>query len=296
MKISGNKTAPRAAKKKKRRWPFILIALALIITALLLDSANRLVVTDYELSYESLPEGFDGYRILQLSDLHRKQFGDDNSRLLEAVEENNPDIIVLTGDFINRALSGKASNQSEELRFFLEKLPDIAPCYFVSGNHDWASLEISALSTLLGECGIKYLHNEFVFLEKGGDSIILAGVEDPNGSADMTKPDELVQYMNTAYPDKFAVLLGHRNDWLEKYPELDVELILSGHAHGGVVRLPLIGGVFGTNLDLFPKYDAGLFNEGGYDLILSRGLGNFNAIPRFLNNPEVVCVTLRKGR
>lgn len=281
-------------KRKKRRWPFVLLIIVLLIAAVILDSRFRLTVTEYELAYENLPVGFDGYRIVQLSDLHLQQFGEDNSKLLNKVREQRPDLIVMTGDFINRNAEGSDLNQPEQLRRFFEKLSAVAPCYFVSGNHEWASGELPQLESVLADSGIKCLKNEFVLLENGGDQIVLAGVDDPNGPADMISPDAFVEKIRQYYPDSFTVFLGHRDDWLEKYPDLKVDMIFCGHAHGGIVRIPFAGGVFGTGYNLFPKYDAGVFNEGGYDMVLSRGLGNNVRIPRFFNPPEIVSVVLRK--
>ena len=168
-----------------------------------------------------------------------------------------------------------------------------APVYFVSGNHDWASGAEQELFEALEAAGAVCLRNDFLSLERGGDSLILAGVEDPNGPADMETPEELVSRLREAAPAAFVLLLAHRAYWAERYPELDVDLILCGHTHGGIVRLPLLGGVAGTNFSLFPEYDAGLFDTGRYKLFISRGLGNSVPLPRFLNTPEIASVTLK---
>lgn len=279
-----------APKKSKHHGLTVLFVIIALIALLILDSRYRLVSTEYVLSYSNLPASFDGYRIVQLSDLHMKDFGE---KLPELVSKQEPDIIVLTGDFLNMRTQETVGSQTEKLRPILESLAKIAPCYFVSGNHEWASGEMSELTSLLGELNIKYLRNEFVLLEKGDESVVLAGVEDPNGPADMMKPDELTRIINENYPDKYKLLLAHRNDWMTKYPNLPVDTILCGHAHGGIVRLPFFGGAFGTEMDFFPKYDSGVFNEGNYDVVLSRGLGGYSIPPRFLNNPEVVTVILK---
>ncbi len=282
---------PKETPKKHHRIRNSLFILIAVLAVLLLDSRFRLVTTEYELSYDNLPAAFDGFRIVQLSDLHMREYGEDNSRLIEKVSELQPDIIVLTGDFADK-LHGNLGSQSQVLAPTFQGLAEIAPCYFVSGNHEWASGDIENLRTVLKDCGIKYLHNEFVLLERDGDSIILAGVEDPNGPADMLRPEELVDIINDNYPDKLSILLAHRNDYLKRYSDIDVDIIISGHAHGGIVRLPLLGGVLGTEGDFFPKYDSGLYNEGGFDMVLSRGLGDSIPLVRFLNNPEIVSIVL----
>ena len=169
----------------------------------------------------------------------------------------------------------------------------LAPVYFVSGNHDWASHAISALFDGLADAGVTCLRNEFVTLQRGAGSIVLAGVDDPNGLADMLKPDEVAAAVQAEHPGAFTVLLGHRNYWVEEYPTLPVDVILCGHAHGGVVRLPGVGGLIGTDRTLFPDYTAGMFASGQYQMIVSRGLGQIAQLPRLLNNPEIVCLTLR---
>lgn len=270
----------------------VILALALLVGALLLDSANRLVSSEYELEFDNLPRGFDGFRIVQLSDLHLAQFGEDNGRLLELTAAQKPDIIALTGDFLQSGTL-KQRGQAESLEPLFKSLAGIAPCYFVSGNHDWASGDIEELAEVLEKAGIKYLRNEYVTLEREGETIVLAGVEDPNGYAGQLKPDELVDIIETEQPDSFRVLLAHRNYWATEYPDLEVDIILCGHAHGGVVRLPFLGGVVGNEGDFFPAYEDGVHSVERYELVVSRGLGNSATPLRFLNNPEIVTVALR---
>jgi predicted MPP superfamily phosphohydrolase len=274
-------------KKKLNRAVSVMAALILVIAAIILDSRFRLVTTEYELYSDDLPAAFDGFRVVQLSDLHGAEFGEDNGRLLKRVAKAEPDIIALTGDFIS------SPEDVEPLRPFLAELVTLAPVYFVSGNHDWASGAIERLAALLSELGIVYLRNQHVALSRGGESIILAGVEDPNGWADMPKPDQVVENIRAEYPEGYVLLLAHRNYWAERYPDLDVNLILCGHGHGGIVRLPFIGGLIGTNMNLMPKYDAGLYSAARYEMLVSRGLGNSIAVPRFLNNGEIVVAVLR---
>ena len=265
----------------------VLLMLAALFALLFADSANRLVTTDYTVTSARLPADFDGFRIVQLSDLHAAEFGKDNARLVRAVAAAQPDLIVLTGDFI------EAEDQIPVTLALARQLVPLAPVYFVSGNHDWASHAISALFDGLADAGVTCLRNEFVTLQRGAGSIVLAGVDDPNGLADMLKPDEVAAAVQAEHPGAVSVLLGHRNYWVEEYPTLPVDVILCGHAHGGVVRLPGVGGLIGTDRTLFPDYTAGMFASGQYQMIVSRGLGQIAQLPRLLNNPEIVCLTLR---
>lgn len=265
----------------------IILLLALAAVLLILDSTNTLSVTGYEIYDTLIPEDFDGFKIVQLSDLHGAEFGKGNVRLTDAVRREKPDIIVITGDIISDA------DDLPTAAGLVNSLTEICDVYFISGNHDFGSGEIAQLSDILDAAGIKYLRNEYVLLEKGEGSIVLAGVEDPNSWEGMIDPAELAKRIASAEPDKYSILLAHRNYWPERYPELPVKLILCGHGHGGIVRLPGIGGILSTERTLFPEYDAGLFRSGDYSMIVSRGLGNSVPIPRLFNCPEIVSVTLR---
>lgn len=266
---------------------FALLLLAALFIALLADSAERLVTTDYVVCSSRLPESFDGFKIVQLSDIHGKSFGSGSRRLLRAVEAAKPDIIAITGDMCDERTN------HEVIRTLLDGLTDIAPVYYVSGNHEWASGAVDYLAELFEEYGVVYLRNDYRVLTCSGEAIVIAGTEDPNSYADMTRPDELMERVSEEQPGLFRLLLNHRNDLLEKYPDIEADLALCGHAHGGIVRLPLLGGVLGGGFSLFPGYTAGEYMSGECEMIVSRGLGNSISIPRLFNNPEIVSVTLR---
>lgn len=266
-----------------------LIILALIAAAaafLIKDSRDDLEISRYEVASQKLPESFDGFKIVQLSDLHGAEFGEDGMELVDKVGSLEPDMIALTGDFVTDECDLAAV---EKLAARLVKL---CPVYFVSGNHEFGSGLAIKVRNILERAGVKYLSNEYLTISRGEDEILLGGVEDPLAYADMLSPDELAQKMNDAAPDAFKILLGHRNYWMTEYPELPVDLIFCGHAHGGLIRIPGVGGLIGTDRRLFPDFDAGQFNNGRYTLIVSRGLGNSVPIPRIFNRPEIVCVEL----
>ncbi len=269
--------------KKRRRNIIILFIVLALFAALLADSNLSMTVSEYEFSSAALPRSFEGFTVVQISDLHGKSFGKDNSRLLEAVEAARPDIIAVTGDLVDRFFENTANIEP-----LLEALTDIAPVYYVSGNHEWGSGLIDELAEIFDRCGVTYLSNGSATLERGGESIVLAGVEDPNAWADMPTPPEVL----AEAPEGFRMLLGHRNYWYERYPGLDADIVLCGHAHGGIVRLPIVGGVLGTGFEFFPDYTEGLHTEGSYALLISRGLGNSAGIPRLLNKPELVVLKL----
>ncbi len=271
--------------KGKIKFIIALVLIALMAT-LILDSNCRIVVTEHSIASERLPESFEGFTIVQLSDIHGRKFAKDNARLVEKVEEAQPDIIAITGD-----IAGGETNL-EIIDSLLERLTKIAPTYYVSGNHEWGGKRIEELENIFASRGVCYLRNEYVLLEREEDSIVLCGVEDPNGYFDMPKPDEVVERLSEEQGESYRILLGHRNYWRKKYPRLDVDLIFCGHAHGGLVRLPYIGGVLGTDFSLFPEDVDGALESGRYTMVVSRGIGNSAPIPRILNNPEIVVVKL----
>lgn len=266
-----------------------LIILALIAAAaafLIKDSRDDLEISRYEVKSQKLPESFDGFKIVQLSDLHGAEFGEDGMGLVEKVKELEPDIIALTGDFVTD------EGDLAAVEKLAARLVKLCPVYFISGNHEFGSGLAVKVRNILERAGVKYLSNEYLTISRGEDEILLGGVEDPLAYADMLSPDELAQKMNDAAPDAFKILLGHRNYWMTEYPELPVDLIFCGHAHGGLIRIPGVGGLIGTDRRLFPDFDAGEYNNGRYTLIVSRGLGNSVPIPRIFNRPEIVCVEL----
>lgn len=266
-----------------------LIILALIAAAaafLIKDSREDLEISRYEVASQKLPESFDGFKIVQLSDLHGAEFGEDGMELVDKVGSLEPDMIALTGDFVTD------EGDLAAVEKLAARLVKLCPVYFISGNHEFGSGLAVKVRNILERAGVKYLSNEYLTISRGEDEILLGGVEDPLAYADMLSPDELAQKMNDAAPDAFKILLGHRNYWMTEYPELPVDLIFCGHAHGGLIRIPGVGGLIGTDCRLFPDFDAGQFNNGRYTLIVSRGLGNSVPIPRIFNRPEIVCVEL----
>ncbi len=274
---------------KRRRRALLLLLILLVCAALeLYDSNNRLVTDSFTVGGSRLPDAFEGFRVVQLSDLHTKRFGDGNSRLFKAVSAEEPDIIVITGDLID---GDRAEDYVAEL---CGGLTEIAPVYYVSGNHEWASGWTMELFALLESCGVRVLRNEYLTLQRGDDSIVLAGVDDPNGFSDQKTPQELMGEIRDEYPESFVLMLSHRNTELQMWSELGVDVVLCGHAHGGLVRLPFTDGLVAPGQGLFPTWTSGIYAEGDTQMLVSRGLGNTKHLPRVFNNPQVVSVTLSK--
>ena len=253
-----------------------------------LDSRYRLQVTEYTLAFSRLPAAFDGFRIVQLSDLHGAVFGRDNRTLARKAAALKPDLIALTGDLVG---SRRELAAAEGL---LRALGGTAPVYAVSGNHEWIGGLGPAMRRLLGRYGVHSLENRYEILERGGERIVIAGTEDPQAWMEPMEPERLAERLRQEYPADFVLWLGHRNSWVKECPELSVDLILSGHAHGGIVRLPGLGGVINNDHSLGAEYEAGIYTGEGFQMVVSRGLGNSVPVPRLFNRPEIVSIVLKR--
>lgn len=284
----------RTRRKRRGCLPRLLkwcLALALL-AAFYWYSNYTLQVEEAVFTSSRLPAGFEGYTLVQLSDLHGASFGEDNERLLAAVAAAKPDAILLTGDLVDQY----RGIDWAYVEATAAQLTAIAPTYFVTGNHEWATGETPALKELLAAQGVTVLSNEYVTLERGGDRIVLAGIDDPNGYADQKTPAELAAEVYAAFGDPFWLLLAHRNDrFAEEYSLLGADLTISGHGHGGIIRLPFTDGLLSTDRTLFPTHTAGFYEDNGATVFVSRGLGNSGVSRRLFNRPEVAVLTLSRG-
>jgi len=276
----------------KKKTICILSGILLILIVWTALGNTALELNTYTISSRKLPDAFDGYRIAQVSDLHNAEFGDRNQRLLEMLREAEPDMIAITGDLID----SRKTNIAVALAF-AEEAVKFAPCYYVSGNHEARVSEYQDLKTGLEAAGVTVLDDAQVKIEVSGESITVIGVNDPSFHADYLTSDAAVMDRKLSELSSedagFAILLSHRPELFDTYVAHDMDLILTGHAHGGQFRLPLIGGLIAPNQGLFPKYNDGLYSEGNTNMIVSRGLGN-SIIPfRFNNRPEVVLIELK---
>lgn len=280
---------------KKRTKIIILSAIGIVLVLLIVWMAwgnSALELNSYSVASSSLPKAFDGFRIAHISDLHNTEMGKDNEKLISMLVEAEPDIIVITGDMID------SRNTKVDIALkFAEQAVMIAPCYYVAGNHEARVEEYIDLKEGLVERGVTVLEDEKAEIECLGESIVLVGVTDPSFETDyLLGDDEAVMKSKlkelVKEEDGYVILLSHRPELFDCYVENDVDLIFSGHAHGGQIRIPFIGGVVAPNQGVLPKYDAGVFTEDNTNMVVSRGVGN-SIIPLRVNNrPEVVLVEL----
>ena len=275
---------------RRRKTAVLLVLAALLAAGFLLWGNCSLQTTETALVSPALPPAFDGLRIVELADLHGRVFGRGSRRLLAAVRRAEPDLICIDGDLFDEY------TDLAMLPPLLRGLCAIAPVYYVTGNHEWRVPGLRGILAQMRACGVTVLQDDWRVLRRGEDALIVAGTDDPCGPAERKTPAELIADIRAeAGEAAFLLLLTHRNDQLPQWSALGVQAVLAGHCHGGVVRLPFVGGLFGTDRRLFPAWDAGLYRQGETALYVSRGLGYTNVHFRLFNRPEVAVIVLRRG-
>lgn len=277
----------------KRRVIVLIIAAVLVLALLiwLLWANSSPAATQVTVASGALTEAFEGFKIAHVSDLHNAVFGRKNEKLLSLIRAAKPDIIAITGDLID-----SRHTDIDSALAFVEAAAEIAPVYYVTGNHE-SRLDFDEIEPRLIAAGARVLRNEAEDIGRGGERIRLAGIDDPSfirtgGTAEERTAAELEQLGDGG--GTFTVLLAHRPELVEVYAEYGAGLVLSGHAHGGQVRLPLLGGLYAPGQGLLPEYDSGLYSLGETQMVVSRGLGNSVAPLRVNNRPELVIVTLSR--
>ena len=277
-----------------KRRVIVLIIAAVLVPALLiwlLWANSSPAATQVTVASGAMPEAFEGFKIAHVSDLHNAVFGRKNEKLLSLIRAAEPDIIAITGDLID-----SRHTDIDSALAFVEAAAEIAPVYYVTGNHE-SRLDFDAIEPRLIAAGARVLRNEAEDIGRGGERIRLAGIDDPSfirtgGTAEERAAAELEQLGDGG--GTFTVLLAHRPELVEVYAGYGAGLVLSGHAHGGQVRLPLLGGLYAPGQGLLPEYDSGLYSLGETQMVVSRGLGNSVAPLRVNNRPELVIVTLSR--
>ena len=246
-------------------------------------------INNYKISGKALPSEFNGFKIAHLSDFHNKK---NHNVIVEKIKNSSPNIICITGDLID-----SRKTKPDVSLAFAKKLIEIAPCYYVMGNHESRLTEVyPAFEKSLKEIGVTVLRNEAVRIEQDGKSITLIGLDDPRLQGKTKGVEYACQIIrNELYTidrSGYTVVLAHRPEAFLEYVNGNIDLALTGHAHGGQAILPFIGGVIAPNQGFFPKYYKGVYTEGDTNMIVSRGLGNSLCPIRFNNHPEIILVEL----
>lgn len=274
-------------KNIKNRKIIVLFSTGILVFLFCVWQNNDIVVSDYQYRTSLIGDHLNGYKIAQISDLHNKKFGRQQNRIIRILSNETPDIIVITGDIVD----SDRTNIETALEF-VEQAIKIAPVYFVTGNHEHWLSEYDRDNLLEGmkQRGVTLLDNQTMNMDKYGDEFYLAGLSAVHLSDNVLKT--MCSDMDST---KLQIVLAHEPQFLYNYSDADVHLVLSGHAHGGQIRLPVIGGLVAPGQGFFPKYTSGTYKKNSTTMIVSRGLGNSIIPIRVFNRPEVVIITLQKS-
>lgn len=269
-------------KKMSLKKKIILVLTGFVVILLLAGFINPLEITSYNVTNNKIPVDFDNYTIVQISDFHLKSFGKNEKRLINKVKKCNPDIIVFTGDMID-----EYHDNIDNLTHLVKGLSDIAPIYQVTGNHEKTNMvNYSDMVNIYSEYGVTDMNDKSIELTIGNSSINLTGIDY------YSSPDT----WNTLPPDdsQYSILLYHNAGAFDETSKLNFDLILSGHTHGGIIRIPFVGGLINTDRSFGAKYESGVYTLNNSTLISNRGLGNA-PIPRYNNPRELVKITLHSS-
>lgn len=271
-----------------------IFVLLIALTVWVINDNKAIDVNSFTIKSNKLPENFDGYRIAQISDLHNASFGEENKIIIDLLKEAKPDIVVITGDMLDSRRPGYENSLK-----FAEKCAELFPCYFVTGNHEKQGKGYPELKNKMTQSGVVVIEDECIELERNEEKINLFGINDPlfktsrfSGNAATVTKKRLNSFV--VKPNEYNILLSHRPEFFELYAEYNIDLVLSGHAHGGQFRVPFIGGLYSPNQGLFPQYTTGIYTKDSTYMIVSRGIGP-SIIPFRINNrPEIIIAELKK--
>ena len=261
-----------------------------------LPGADRIAVRKYVVESEKIPAGFDGCRIVHISDLHGRWFGAEQEKLLEAVRRQKPELILMTGDWVDRDYQGEDERCCQVV---VKGLLEIAPVYGIIGNHEARAKHRSYLIEELSRLGVRLLLDETIVLKRRCDSIHLVGFETPYHAPlkeDLSELKRLEEeYREALNPRKaegesvYRLVMAHRPELIDMYQQLELDLVLSGHAHGGLMRLPFGYRLLAPGQSWFPKYTHGMYQKEETRMIVSCGLGG----PRIFIQPEIGVIVLK---
>lgn len=296
---------------------YVCIILAIVLLALLWSfiEYRMLLVSHYNISSDTMGKDIHNLSFVLLADLHNRSLGKNNKKLIKKILEERPDFVIIAGDMVNKkrpCYPGKAFN-------LIKDISKHYPVYYAYGNHEQFFEDLdysrnqdeykkyktlyeswSLYKSRLKELGVFLLDNKSISLKYKDSMLTITGLSIPINffnrryRLDLGQ-NELHSKIGSRDRDSYHILIAHNPIFFSDYIEWGADLVLSGHMHGGLLRLPLVGGVISPQVKLFPKYDAGLFSENDRSMIVSKGLGGHSFMPRLFNPPELVHVTLLKG-
>jgi len=251
---------------------------------------NDISITNIDFTNSKVPHNFNDYKILQVSDLHNKEFGKNQNKLVELTKEINPNIIVVTGDLID----SRRTNIDIGVNY-MSQAAKIAPTYYIPGNHESRIDEYDKLEKMLSKEGVKILSNDSENIKINNQELTLLGMEDISFINSENRKKEfssILSNLKNKSNDHLTILLSHRPDLIDIYAKQNIDLVFTGHAHGGQIRLPFIGGLLSPGQGFLPKYTSGVYEKDNTKMIVNRGLGNSLFPLRIFNRPELIVTTL----
>lgn len=271
-----------------------------LLTAVTVWQNVNIKITRYHIYSNHLPTAFDDFRIVLLSDIHSRNFGLNQKSLITRVKKMRPDIILVSGDWVD-SKHGEVATCVEQAKL----LRQISPVWAIYGNHEIRRIRKTGDDIIhgqLSDAGVKFLHTSGTRIERGNAYLNLIGIEDDIQISEHARKKKhiastksmLKRVMHGILPDEFTILMAHHPEFLNVYSSHPIDLVVSGHAHGGQVRIPFIGGLVAPGQGIFPRYTSGKHNQNNTQMVVSRGLGGWKPI-RIFNQPEIVVMTLHKG-
>lgn len=265
----------------------ILLILSILLISNIIYCQNTITVSKYNIKTEKYKSSA---KIVLISDLHSKEFGENNLKLAEKIKAENPDIIAVVGDMLS------LTDQDHKIVIeLLENLTDIAPTYYSLGNHEIRYKNSDDLVKDIKNTDTVFLNNEMINIDINGDKITIGGLSEyPYYDFDAPEFNNEERYFLDKFiaqqKDNFSILLAHEPEfYMWKFKDLQLDLMLSGHTHGGLIQVPFIGGLYAPNQGFFPDYTKGTYSSATATMIVSSGLSNSNFIPR-INNPAEITV------
>ncbi len=274
----------------RRRIRNISIIFIVVIVFWVAWTNFNITTTNIEIVNKKIPVEFDGFKVAHVSDLHNHQW---EEKLINKIKKENPDIIAITGDLVD-----SSKTDFDIALQFIQEANKIAPIYYVTGNHEAWLENYNNLKESLEKASVNLMDGQALFIENGNSKIQILGIQDPDFVERMDNGNtqgDMVRIKTNEILDKnyFNIVLSHRAEHFKQYVNVGADLVLTGHAHGGQVRIPFLGGLVAPNQGFFPEYTAGLYNEKNTDMVVSRGLGN-SIIPVRINNmPELIMIELK---
>ena len=285
----------------KNKKIIVLVCIALIFISILMCFIKKIDVTKYTISNEKIPEEFNGFKIVQLSDFHSQGYRDTMEKLISKVKDINPDIIVMTGDMVSWDME-----DIEEVKILIKSLAEVYPIYYIDGNHEHLAEVLRksryvSFNGFMQELGVTIIKNDYVEIYKGDKSINLYGINLPLDGATglyVNKFQLEKNYVEKTLPkaneEKFNILLAHTPTFIKQYSKWGADLVLAGHMHGGIARIPFTNiGLLSPGRTILPRYAAGKFKVKSSTMIVNRGIGTSSFKLRIFNNPEITVITLK---